>query len=567
MVAHRSLHTGSRSLNSLPRRTLLASLLLFCCQGAPTAATIKLENIRGYGFDDERQLVSFDTLAYDDATGKVLARGKEAQSLTTDKVLNGAGKTLLPGLIDGHGHVLGLGQSLSRVELRESRTEAAAASLVSDFARAHPEQRWILGRGWNQELWDSRAYPSKASLDALISDRPVWLQRVDGHAGWANSKALALAGISRDTLDPDGGQIIKDAKGEPTGVLVDNAMALLERHIPEPDKAERLAAFATAFDHLLSLGITATHDAGISAAELGDYQALRQQDKLPVRIYAMLSAADPALDTWLKQGPILDEDERLVARSVKIYSDGALGSRGAALLAPYSDRPGETGLLVTPEPELGSLIKATVAAGFQANVHAIGDRANRMVLDKFAQLDNKTREAGRHRIEHAQIIDPEDLPRFATLKVLPSMQPTHATSDMNMAGDRLGEQRLRGAYAWRTLVDLGSPIVGGSDFPVELANPFHGLHAAVTRQDQRNLPEGGWRPAEKLTLAEALRAFTRDAAYGAFQEQKMGSLTPGSFADFIVLDRDIFAIAPEQLWQTRVLETHVAGKQVYALGQ
>ncbi|QYK04754.1 amidohydrolase [Shewanella zhangzhouensis] len=565
MVARLSLHSASPK--NLPRSTLLASLLLVCCQGAATAATVKLENIRGYGFDDERQLVTFDTLVYDDVTGKVLARGKEAQSLTTDQVHNGAGKALLPGLIDGHGHVLGLGQGLSRVELRETRTEAAAASLVSDFARAHPEQRWILGRGWNQELWDSRAYPTRASLDALINDRPVWLRRVDGHAGWANSKALALAGIGRDTLDPDGGQIIKDANGEPTGVLVDNAMALLENQIPEPAKAERLAAFATAFDHLLSLGITATHDAGISAAELADYQELQQQQRLPVRIYAMLSAADPALDTWLKQGPILDEDERLVARSVKIYSDGALGSRGAALLAPYSDRPGETGLLVTPEPELGSLIKATVAAGFQANVHAIGDRANRMVLDKFAQLDDKTREAGRHRIEHAQIIAPEDLPRFATLKVLPSMQPTHATSDMNMAGDRLGEQRLRGAYAWRTLVDMGSPIVGGSDFPVELANPFHGLHAAVTRQDQRNLPEGGWRPAEKLTLAEALRAFTRDAAYGAFQEQKMGSLTPGSFADFILLDRDIFAIAPEQLWQTRVLETHVAGKQVYVLGQ
>lgn len=418
MVARLSLHSAYPS--TLPRRTLLASLLLVCCQGVATAATVKLENIRGYGFDDERQLVTFDTLAYDDVTGKVLARGKEAQSLTTDQVHNGAGKTLLPGLIDGHGHVLGLGQGLSQVELRETRTEAAAASLVSSFAQAHREQRWILGRGWNQELWDSRAYPTKASLDALINDRPVWLRRVDGHAGWANSKALALAGIGRDTLDPDGGQIIKDAKGEPTGVLVDNAMALLENQIPEPAKAERLAAFTTAFDHLLSLGITATHDAGISAAELADYQDLRQQQRLPVRIYAMLSAADPALDSWLKQGPILDEDERLVARSVKIYSDGALGSRGAALLAPYSDRPGETGLLVTPEPELGSLIKATVAAGFQANVHAIGDRANRMVLDKFAQLDDKTREAGRHRIEHAQIIDPKDLPRFATLKVLPS---------------------------------------------------------------------------------------------------------------------------------------------------
>ncbi|WP_422397756.1 amidohydrolase [Shewanella khirikhana] len=559
---------NKRSIKQAIRAALLGALSLSPLLATQASAdVIMLKNIKGYGFDAGRNLVTFNQLVYDDVSGQVLARGNGAQGFEQAKVVDGKGKTLLPGLIDGHGHVLGLGQSLSRVELRESASEQDAAAMVKAFAAANPALQWVLGRGWNQELWQSKGFPSRASLDAAGVEKPVWLRRVDGHAGWANSKALALAGITRDTQDPDGGQILKDADGEPTGVLVDNAMALLEQHIPEPTTAERRAAFGTAFNHLLSLGITSVHDAGIGADELADYQALKDEGKLPVRIYAMLSASAPELETWLKQGPILDDKQQLVARSVKIYSDGALGSRGAALLAPYSDRPGETGLLVTPEPELGSLIKAVAAAGFQANIHAIGDRANRMVLDKLAKLDKKSREAARHRIEHAQVVAPADLPRFAKLKVLPSMQPTHATSDMNMAGDRLGEARLKGAYAWRTLTDLGSPIVGGSDFPVELANPFHGLHAAVTRQDHQNQPAGGWRPEEKLTLAEALRAFTVDAAYGAFQEQDLGSLGEGSMADFILIDRDIFAAEPAAIWQAQVLETHVAGKRLYALGQ
>ncbi|WP_348730113.1 amidohydrolase [Rheinheimera texasensis] len=547
------------------RQSLLALLISGCFTLSAHAAPVLISNIKGYGFDDQRQLLSFSELVFDDATGKVLARGQGiAKDYPTASKIDGQGRTLLPGLIDGHGHVLGLGQNLSQVDLRESSSEAQAVTKTAAFAKANPQAQWILGRGWNQVLWPSQQFPGKQLLDEVIKDKPVWLSRVDGHAGWANSKALQLAGISKDSIDPPGGQIIRDANGEPTGVLIDNAMLMLEKQIPAINEAERVSALNAAFAHLLSLGITSTHDAGIDAANLATYQQLREAKQLPLRLYPMLSATDPALGNWLKAGPIDDPLDFLDVRSVKIYGDGALGSRGAALLAPYSDKPKEKGLLVTQPDKLTAVMKLTIDAGFQANVHAIGDYANQLALDRFESLQTDAqRKAGRHRIEHAQIVAPKDLPRFAVLHVLPSMQPTHATSDKNMAGDRLGVARLRGAYAWRSLVDDGNRIVGGSDYPVELANPFFGIHAAVTRQDQQNQPAGGWLPEQKLTLVEALRSFTVDAAYGAFQDQAMGSLAPGMWADFILVDRDIVKVAPEQLWQTKVLATYVGGELKY----
>ncbi|MDZ7870598.1 MAG: amidohydrolase [Rheinheimera sp.] len=547
------------------QQSLLALLVSGCFTLSAHAAPVLISNIKGYGFDEQRQLLSFSELVFDDATGKVLARGQGiAKDYPAASKIDGMGRTLLPGLIDGHGHVLGLGQNLSQVDLRESSSEAQAVAKTAAFAKANPQAQWILGRGWNQVLWPSQQFPGKQLLDEVIKDKPVWLSRVDGHAGWANSKALALAGISKDSIDPPGGQILRDANGEPTGVLIDNAMLMLEKQIPAINEAERVSALNAAFNHLLSLGITSTHDAGIDAANLATYQQLREAKQLPLRLYPMLSATDPALESWLKAGPTDDPLDFLDVRSVKIYGDGALGSRGAALLAPYSDKPKETGLLVTQPDKLTAVMKLTIDAGFQANVHAIGDYANQLALDRFESLQTEAqRKAGRHRIEHAQIVAPKDLPRFAALHVLPSMQPTHATSDKNMAGDRLGVARLRGAYAWRSLVDDGNRIVGGSDYPVELANPFFGIHAAVTRQDQQNQPAGGWLPEQKLTLVEALRSFTVDAAYGAFQDQAMGSLAPGMWADFILVDRDIVKVAPEQLWQSKVLATYVGGELKY----
>lgn len=555
-------------MSCLSRRQSLLALLVSGCftlSATAGAAPVLIHNIKGYGFDDKRQLLSFSELVFDDASGKVLARGQGiAKDYPDASKLDGMGRTLLPGLIDGHGHVLGLGQNLNQVDLRESSSEAQAVTKTAAFAKANPQAQWILGRGWNQVLWPSQQFPGKQLLDEVIKDKPVWLSRVDGHAGWANSKALALAGISKDSIDPPGGQIIRDTNGEPTGVLIDNAMLMLEKQIPQINEAERISMLNAAFAHLLSLGITSTHDAGIDAANLATYQQLREAKQLPVRLYPMLSATDPALEAWLKAGPIDDPLDLLDVRSVKIYGDGALGSRGAALLAPYSDKPKETGLLVTQPDKLTAVMKLTIDAGFQANVHAIGDYANQLALDRFESLQTEVqRKAGRHRIEHAQIVAPKDLPRFAALHVLPSMQPTHATSDKNMAGARLGVARLRGAYAWRSLVDDGNRIVGGSDYPVELANPFFGIHAAVTRQDQQNQPAGGWLPEQKLTLVEALRSFTVDAAYGAFQDQSMGSLAPGMWADFILIDRDIVKVAPEQLWQSKVLATYVGGELKY----
>ncbi len=541
---------------------LALALFAACHSLAASAAPVVLTNVKGYGFDEKRQLVEFQALAFDDETGKILARGDAtiAQQYPDAKRLDLKGKTVIPGLIDAHGHVLNLGQNLSQVELRDTTSEAQAVTKVAAFAKQQPQAQWVLGRGWNQVLWSSQQFPSTQLLDEAVKDRPVWLTRVDGHAGWANSKALQLAGITKDTLDPPGGQILRDAKGHPTGVLIDNAMTLLEKQIPKPSDAEITAALNVAYQHLLALGITSTHDAGVDAANLAIYQQMASQGKLPLRIYAMLAATDPALATWLAAGPIDDPKDFLDVRSVKIYGDGALGSRGAALLSDYSDKPGETGLLVTQPDALTSVMKLTLDSGFQANVHAIGDRANRLVLDRFEQLQSpKEREARRNRVEHAQVVAPKDLPRFARLNVLPSMQPTHATSDKNMAGARLGVARLRGAYAWRSLVDMGSRVVCGSDYPVELANPFHGLHAAVTRQDQANEPAGGWLAEQKLTMTEALRCFTTDAAYGAYQENAMGSLSVGQWADFLVLDQNIFAVEPSLIWQTKVLSTYVGG--------
>lgn len=542
---------------------LLASLL---ASHAAFADTVLVHNVKGYGFNADRELVSFSALAFDDASGKVLARGDKTllKQYAKARKVDGAGKTMLPGLIDGHGHMLGLGEYLNQADLRGIGSEQATVAEVARFAATQPQAPWVIGRGWNQVLWDTKAFPGKSLLDEAVADRPVWLVRIDAHAGWANSKALAAAGISKDTLNPPGGEIIRDANGNPTGVLIDNAMQLVQKQIPAPTSDDKVAALKLAFDHLLALGITSVHDAGVDTELVDMLQEMADNNQLPLRLYAMLSAKDPQLPRWLKQGIVDDPQDYLDIRSVKIYGDGALGSRGAALLADYSDQPGQTGLLVTQPDALTQIMQLTMDAGFQANVHAIGDRANRLALDRFEQLATpEQRITGRHRIEHAQIVAPNDIPRFKTLNVLPSMQAVHATSDKNMAGDRLGVARLRGAYAWRSFIDQGSIIVGGSDFPVELANPFHGLHASVTRQDQQNQPVGGWLPEQRLTLTEALRSFTVDAAYGAFQEDSMGTLTPGSWADFILVDQDIFNIDPSQLWQVSAEQTWVNGQLRY----
>jgi predicted amidohydrolase YtcJ len=545
-------------------KKLAISLCLSIASTATFAEPTAISNVRGYTFGNAGEFIQFSTLVFEE--GKVLSIGDNLliEQYPNATVIDGGQKTLLPGLIDSHGHVLRLGENLLQVDVRSLGSAKDAAKQVKQYADANPDLAIIMGRGWNQVLWPGKEFPTAKDLDEYVSNKPVMLARVDSHATWVNTKALELAGITKDTLDPPGGLIIRDANGEPTGVLVDNATSLVDKLIPETSESTLALSLNTAGKHLLSLGVTSTHDAGISKQVYDFYRAKTEQNKLPIRIYAMLAATDPELRNMLKEGHIKDKGDFLSIRSVKAYGDGALGSRGAALLAPYHDDPHNVGLLVTKQQDLKSLFDTVIGSNFQLNFHAIGDRANRLALDQFEDTINRLGGKNlRNRVEHAQIINPSDIPRFKQIGIVPAMQPTHATSDKNMAGDRLGEERLRGAYAWQTFLNQGSRVASGSDFPVELANPFFGLHAAVTRQDRENQPKQGWLPEEKMTVYQAFKSFTLDAAYAGHQDKVLGGLTKGKWADFILIDKDIFTIPNEQLWQPEVLQTWIAGKKVF----
>lgn len=529
------------------------------------AAPSHISNVRGYTLDNNGTLISFSNLVFDG--GKVLAIGGEelSKQFPNATLINGKNKVLLPGMIDAHGHVMGvmsLGESLVKVDLRDVTTANKAALQVLDYANAHPALKWITGGGWNEVLWPDKAFPNAKQLDEYVQDRPIMLSRVDGHSSWVNSKALEIAGITKETLDPPGGKIIRDSKGKPTGILIDNAMDLMFEHVPNNSDTYLKSKLDAAGQHLLSVGITSAHDAGISKAEYDYYLKRQAANTLPLRFYPMLWAPDPEFTKMLEKGVIGDQYDFLSIRSVKAMADGALGSRGAAMLTPYNDAPDSRGLLTLSKDNYKPLFDLVLSHGFQLNVHAIGDRANRMVLDQFEDSFNRIGgQKLRNRMEHAQVISIKDIPRFIGLNIIPSMQPTHATSDKNMAETRIGKARLKGAYAWQTLLKQGSPLAFGSDFPVELANPFYGLHAAVTRQDRENQPKDGWFPDESMTIEQAFRAFTIDATYSAHQEKILGGLTVGKWADFILVDQDIFKMEPKDIWRTQVLQTWIGGEQ------
>lgn len=526
-----------------------------------------IDNANGYTLDSKNQLLRFTSMAFDDK-GRIIAVGSAEHTAARAKKarhVDMQGKTVLPGLIDAHGHVFGLGDMLTRLDLAGSASLADALAATAAYARANPTQTWLRGRGWNQEIWKLGRFPTAAELDRAVADRPVWLERVDGHAGWANSRALALAGITNTTPDPAGGKIVRDANGVATGVLVDAAQELVEKVLPKQTESEARVALDRALEQIAASGLTSVHDAGINVGQDALYRDYADKNKLTARVYAMIGDAGTDFDLLSSDGPLKTYAADMYAlRAVKLYADGALGSRGAALIAPYSDEPKSHGLLFRQNADIYALMEKAMKRGYQVNVHAIGDAGNRQILDGYQVLLEKTGSRDlRHRMEHAQVVAPGDIARFKALDIVPSMQPVHATSDMNMAEQRVGAQRIKGAYAWRTFLAQGSRIACGSDFPVESPNPFFGIHAAVTRQDAAGTPAAGWYPNEAMTLTEAFRCFTLDAAWAAHQDKAIGSLEKGKWADFIVIDRDLFTIPAADIHKVGVLQTWVAGRPVF----
>jgi len=524
-------------------------------------------NARIYTVDNARPMASALAISY----GRVVFVGSDAEARTlagsATRVVDLKGRTVIPGMVDAHAHLLGLATSLRNVLLAGSSSYDEVIKRVAARARTMKPGEWVEGRGWDQNLWPEKAFPTHEALSRATPDNPVALRRVDGHAILANAMAMRLAGITAATKDLEGGRIVRLPNGDPSGVFVDNAAGLVSRRIPSPSNATIREATLAAVAEANRWGLTGIHDAGESRSTIDIFESLAREGRFNLRNYVMVSDNERDIAYYTSRGPRSGlHGGRIWVRAIKTYADGALGSRGAALLAAYSDDPGNVGLLVSQPAHLEQVAEVGLRTGFQVNIHAIGDRGNRVALDAFAAALKAVPTADhRFRIEHAQIISPEDIPRFAQLGVIPSMQASHQTSDMRWAEARVGPQRIRGAYAWRSLLNTGVVIPNGSDFPVEEVNPLISFHSAVTRQDPTNWPAGGWYPDQVMNREEALRSMTIWPAYAAFQEKELGSLSPGKYADFVVLDRDIMQVPATDILATRVLATYLGGKIVYEL--
>lgn len=530
----------------------------------PAFADILVENVNGYTLREDGRLHRFNAIWIgDDGRVRQLLQRGDRRPERPRYLLQGRGRTLIPGLIDAHGHVMGLGMGALQLDLSDTRSLAEAQARIAQYAAANPTPRWIVGRGWNQERWGLGRFPTAADLDGVTGDRPVWLERVDGHAGWANSAAMREAGINAASQAPQGGRIERTGRN-PNGIFVDAAMALVERAVPPPLPLQRDRALARAQEILLGHGLTTVHDMGTGGEDWAVMRRAGDAGRLNLRIVSYASGIETLLAVagtrptpWLYDG-------RLRMVGVKLYLDGALGSRGAWLKAPYRDAPGQRGLPLVTDTVLKNLMSRGAMDHFQVAVHAIGDQANSLLLEAIEELAETYTGDRRWRVEHAQIVDPADLPRFGRHGIIASMQPVHQTSDRLMAEARMGIERLGGAYAWRSMIGNRVPLAFGSDFPVESPNPFHGLAAAISREDGDGQPPGGWLPQQRLTMEQAFAAFTSGAAFAGFAEDRLGTLEPGRFADFLFIDRDIFSgLDQREIRATQVLETYIAGQKVW----
>lgn len=532
---------------------------------APALADTVVYNVEGVTIDEAGEIKRFTELVFDDEgfITHVLERGEDRPE-GIDFAMDGEGQVMLPGMIDAHVHVMDIGFAALTLDLSDTSSLEEALAKVAEFAQANQGRPWILGRGWNQEKWGLGRFPTAAELDAVVADRPVWLERADNHANWANSIAMERAGITAETQSPDGGRIIRDDSGKPTGIFIDNAIPLVGDSVPPPRPEDRDTAFAMAQQRLLANGITAVADMGTPVVDWMTFRRAADRGQMNIRIMSYADSPE-AMELIGGPGPTpwLYED-RLRLNGLKLYVDGALGSRGATLKEPYHDEPTTRGIAITSPAQLRNRMSRAALDNFQTAVHAIGDAANSDVLSAIAELSTSYKGDRRWRIEHAQIVDPADLPRFGEHGTIASMQPLHQTSDMFMAEARLGEDRLGGAYAWRSIIDVGGRIAFGSDAPVEPADAFAGIAVAISRTDANGEPFGGWRAQEAVSRAQALAAFTSDAAYAGFAEGKFGRLVPGERADFLFVDRDPMLASPTQIRETEVREAYLSGKRVFA---
>ena len=547
------------------RRHLLFLAILGLLSPFTRAQSADLVLLNAHAITMSQRQPQADAIAI--AAGRILWTGtstKAKKEFPAARQLDLAGATVLPGIIDAHTHLLALGESLLKLNLKDVSTPEQAAGRVRERARSAKPGEWILGWGWDEGAWAGH-YPTQEILTRAAPNNPVALTGLHTFATWVNRKALDAAAISRDTPDPANGKILRDASGNPAGVLTDRAQALITRALPPVTPQHRREAIALAAQECLRHGLTELHEARVSNEDIDAYRALIREGKLPLRIYVMLDGANsPLIDEWLKRGPEIDRAHRLTIRSVKIFADGALGSRGAALLEPYSDAPNTKGVVTTSGPDIYRLTLRCLRSGFQVATHAIGDAANRFTLDAYerALRETSARDA-RLRIEHAQVLAPSDIPRFAQLGVIASMQPAHCTSDMPWAEARVGPKRILGAYAWRSVLKTGAHLPLSSDFPGETLDPFAGMYAALTRQDAAGKPDGGWYPDQRLTRQEALRGYTIEAAYAGFEENDKGVIEPGKLADFTVVSTDVLRAPAKDLLSTRVLYTIIGGEIAY----